>query len=71
MQAAKDLWDSYDLIATLILDFNDMIQIRINYLRSIDIDLLLGDVYMDAFEQFIKFLAVLTRYARDNKLGTY
>ena len=69
-QAAKDLWESYDIIKNVILEFND-IQNRIQLLEQVDKDLLLPIVYMEVFGYFIKFVAILTRYARDKKLGIY
>lgn len=70
VQAASDLWDSYDRIVSLLLDFND-IWTRINFLESVDRELLLGVVYMDAFEHLLKFIGILTRYARDKGSGTH
>jgi hypothetical protein len=67
-QAAKDLWDSYDLITDVLLDFNDL-GVRIKSLDLVDQDLLLGVVYMQAFEQLLKFVAILTRYVRDKEFG--
>jgi hypothetical protein len=68
IQAAKDLWASYDLITTLLLDFND-IRTRIKELESIDRELLLCSVYMEAFQLLLKFIAILTRYVRNKQFG--
>jgi hypothetical protein len=68
MQAASDLWASYDRITSLLLDFND-IGTRIKVLESVDQDLLLGVVYMEAFEHLLRFVGILTRYVRNRQLG--
>jgi hypothetical protein len=68
VQAANDLWDSYDRIVSLLLDFND-IWTRINFLQSVDHELLLGIVYMQAFEHLLKFVGIVTQYARDKGSG--
>jgi hypothetical protein len=70
VQAASDLWDSYDRIVSLLLDFND-IWTRIDFLKSVDRELLLGVVYMEAFEHLLKFVGILTRYVRDKGSGTF
>ena len=64
LQAASDLWESYDRIISLLLDFNDLTT-RIKFLESVDQELLLGAVYMEAFEHLLKFIGILTRYVRD------
>lgn len=70
-QAAKDLWDSYDLITKFLLDF-DYVGSRIKYLeKSADQELpLLSPVYLQMFRLMLKFVGILTRYVRDKEFGT-
>src|SRR5277367_3769803 len=42
---------------------------RIDFLGAVERDLLVGAVYMEAFEQLFKFVGKVTQYARNGELS--
>jgi len=64
------MWESYDCITDLLLDFNDL-QTRIKSLHHIDQELLLSSVYVQMFRLMFQFIGILTRYVRNNTFGTH